>query len=266
MPSTAVWENDHWTVVVPPVPLTLGHLAIIAKTQTRDVDVAGAASMVDAYRRVRSALCHVGGYRAFQLAFADAWEPDEDAIGEPGPIDHEPRVIHVFGRGSAADAVSAVRLMARPRRNRESATVDAARVTALTAALAFAEGVEVDGPPDHECDGCSSDVLTRQERWRHDGVRVIRPKNVLIDAQVIVLPVRHVVSFGDLTGAEVASLFARLVEVRDQFSQSSGVSGLSCFANDGVAAHQETPHVHLHVFGRSRHESVNPFVLLGRGG
>jgi diadenosine tetraphosphate (Ap4A) HIT family hydrolase len=60
------------------------------------------------------------------------------------------------------------------------------------------------------------------------------------------------------------SIVARLDEVRDQFGQASGVTGLNCFANDGTAARQETPHVHLHVYGRSRDEAVNPFELLAR--
>lgn len=264
MPSTALWENDRWRVVLPELPLTLGHLAIIDKAPTLDVDAAGADAVLDAYRRVGSALWHAGGYRGFQLVFADAWEPDQDAIGEPDPVDREPRVIHVFGRGSADDALSAVRLMAIRRKDREYAAVSAPKIAALAAAVASGETVEVAGPADQGCDGCTPDVLTRQERWRHEGVRVIRPKSVLIDSQVIVLPLRHVVSFGDLTAAEVASLFARLREVRDQFNQASEVTGLSCFANDGVAARQETPHVHLHVFGRSRQEGENPFVLLGR--
>lgn len=263
MPSTALWESDRWKVVLPLQPLSLGHLAIIDKAPTLGIDPVGALALLDAYRRVRSALWHVGGYRGFRVSFADAWEPDQDAIGEPDPIDREPRVIHVFGRGSADDALSPVRQMALPRKDREYAAVGASRITALAAALAPGEPVNVDGPSDQACDGCTPDVLTRQERWRRDGVRVIRPRSVLIDSQVIVLPLRHVVSFGDLTAAEVASLFARLREVRDQFNQASEVTGLSCFANDGVPARQETPHVHLHVLGRSRLESENPFVLLG---
>lgn len=93
---------------------------------------------------------------------------------------------------------------------------------------------------------------------------MIRPRQVMIDAQVIILPLRHVVSLGDLTADEVVSCSARLAEVREQFGSASGTTGLSCFANDGTAARQETPHVHLHVFGRARDEPANPFALLAR--
>jgi diadenosine tetraphosphate (Ap4A) HIT family hydrolase len=105
---------------------------------------------------------------------------------------------------------------------------------------------------DHACDGCRPEVLSAQERWRADDVRVIRPRRVVVDSQVIVLPLRHAASLGDLVAAEVVSIIARLGEVREQFEMASGMTGLSCFANDGTAAHQETPHVRLHVVGRSR--------------
>lgn len=196
------------------------------------------------------------------ISFAVDWQPDRDAIGEPGPIDGAFCAIHVFGRGAADDPLSPVRVMAAPRRDRRYATVDTGKVTALKVALTTALGVDVLGPADRECDGCWPEVLTKQERWRADGVRVIRPRGVMIDAQIMLLPLRHVVSVGDLAAEEVASMFARLGEVGRQFAMAAGITGLSCFTNDGTAAHQETPHVHLHVFGRSRREGANPFQLL----
>jgi hypothetical protein len=48
------------------------------------------------------------------------------------------------------------------------------------------------------------------------------------------------------------------------FATQNGSSGLSCFTNDGAAARQETPHVHLHVFGRASDRPANPFEMLAR--
>lgn len=59
-------------------------------------------------------------------------------------------------------------------------------------------------------------------------------------------------------------MVARLDETMHQFTLASAATGLSCFLNDGTAARQETPHVHLHVFGRSHAETANPFELLGQ--
>jgi diadenosine tetraphosphate (Ap4A) HIT family hydrolase len=96
--------------------------------------------------------------------------------------------------------------------------------------------------------------------WPADGVRVIRPRRRIIASQVIVLPVRHVVSAGDLRPAEIVSIGARLGEIRRAFRGQC--TGLSCFLNDGIEGRQETPHVHIHVFGRSRNEAGNPFEFL----
>jgi hypothetical protein len=79
-----------------------------------------------------------------------------------------------------------------------------ARTVALTRALSASRPVQVVGPREDPCDGCSGEVLSRQERWRAGGVRVIRPRRMIIDPYVLVLPLRHVVSLGDLYPEEVA--------------------------------------------------------------
>jgi len=50
--------------------------------------------------------------------------------------------------------------------------------------------------------------------------------------------------------------------VLNQFAQAYGSTGLSCFVNDGRRAGQETPHVHLHVFGPAVDEADHPFEKL----
>lgn len=261
---TLLWENARWRIVLPERALTVGHVAIVDRDPARGLDHAGASGLIDAYRRSRSGLRMAAGCEGFQVSFAVRWEPDALGIGEPDPLEDAVRVVHVFGR-KPDDPTSPVRAMTAPRPERLYATVDAHRVSTLEAALAAGDDIEVVGPPDRECtDGCGADVLTQQERWRAGGVRVIRPRRVIIDSHVIVLPLRHVVSIGELTAEEIVSVAARLEEVRDQFGLASGVTGLNCFVNDGSAARQETPHAHLHVLGRSRDEATNPFELLGR--
>lgn len=262
MAGSALWHNDRWQVTVPPRPLTAGHLVLVDRHQDQELDPSGAAGLLDAYRRSRSALWSVRGSRGFMISFPVGWQPDAVGIGEPDPIGTANRVVHVFGR--APGDVSPRTVMAVPRRQRHPATLAAQTSSALAAALADTLKITIPAPPDHDCDGCGPDILHSQERWRADGTRVIRPRTVLIDSQVMIMPLRHVVSLGDLTPGEVVSIVGRLQEVRSQFRQASGVTGLSCFANDGSAARQETPHVHLHVFGRSAQEQDNPFELLGR--
>ncbi|HEY8456537.1 MAG TPA: HIT domain-containing protein [Actinopolymorphaceae bacterium] len=78
------------------------------------------------------------------------------------------------------------------------------------------------------------------------------------------MPLRHVASPASLRPDEVTSYVERLGEVRANFARRYGSTGLSCIANDGTRAGQETPHVHVHVFGRSVDERENPFEVLAR--
>lgn len=170
--------------------------------------------------------------------------------------------IHVFGR-HLDESHRPARQMSVPTGQRQRVGWDPAVVDQLTAELRHpTQEFSVPALDDADCDGCADTVVRDQERWRHDQVRVIRPHYRVIDAQVMLLPLRHVVSLADLTGSEIASMVGRLDETLDQFTQSAGSSGLSCFANDGARAGQHTPHVHLHVFGRSRAERTNPFTAL----
>lgn len=228
------------------------------------VTVGQGDALVACYRRARAALNAVLGCDGFMISLALRWRPDADAIDEPEPSDGSVAV-HVFGR-SVADEITPAQAMAVPAGDRrpvmtsaEQAGIDARLERALTDPRPY----EVPALADRDvCDGCSASVLTDQERWRADDVRVIRPQRVLIDPHVLVLPLWHVPSLGDLTGREVASIAGRLGEALAQFGLASGSTGLSCFAIDGARAGQETPHVHLHVFGRAADETANPFVLL----
>lgn len=262
MSSHPLWENERWRVCIPEHALTPRHMALVDRSPGAPLDLDAAVALIDAYRRSRSALWQVTGAQGFGIKFAVEWEPDDAGIGEPEPI-AQGVAVHVFGRGPG-DEVSPNRAMALPRPQRQYATFTDLTLSQLSEALRHFVDISVPAPSDAECDGCWPEVLTKQERWRADGIRVIRPRGVMIDSQVIILPLHHVVSLGDLKAEEVVSIGERLSEVRTQFNLASGTTGLNCFANDGSASHQETPHVHLHVFGRSRDEPANPFELLAK--
>ncbi|GAB2642602.1 hypothetical protein GCM10009743_17210 [Kribbella swartbergensis] len=254
----ALWANEGWAVSIPERRLTPGHLTITSRRPNQPLDQAAAEGLLEAYRRTRAGLWDVGNYRGFAVSFAVGWRPDEDGVGEPDPVDGF--AIHVFGR-RRGDSVSPVRVMAVPRPQRTYAVpADRTEVAGFRSALASAAEIAVPGPKEEACDGCTAEA---QELWLAGDVRVIRPRRTIIESQVIVLPVRHVVSAGDLTPVELVSIGSRLREVLDAFKGKC--TGLSCFLNDGSEARQETPHVHIHVFGRSRREPANPFKLLAVG-
>ena len=262
-----IWTNQRWAIRRPTPTLTRGHVVIVDSDPTQKFDLHAAEQLLAAYRHTRSILWLVLGARGFNVSFPLRWHPDQDSIGEPSPRDDARQVFHVFGR-AASDDVSPIRVLAQPAHERPSMVTD--HHLEATLREAWGSPVEVRPLPPHasaECDGCETPASLQQEIWRADGVRVLRPHGQVTEAQALVLPVRHVISAGDLTADEVVSIASRLSELQTYFASRSGSSGLICFTNDGATARQETPHVHIHVFGRAHSEPANPFqVLTGRLG
>lgn len=253
-------DSDGWQIRRPDRPLTDAHLMITGPGDRWDP--ASARSLIDSYRTARTALHRLLGCTGFAISFRVGWQPYGDAIGEPD----EPATgcaVHVFGRRDG-ESVSPVRAMLVPRPRRliaeQSVGLDAAVELARSGEPFLVPPVPFEG----ECDGCAESVRTEQELWRDDRSRVIRPKQPMIDAQVLVLPLRHVVSLGDLGPEELISLAGQLERVREQFARRHTRTGLSCFANDGSRAGQSTPHVHIHCYGRAVDEDVQPFEELAR--
>lgn len=263
-------ESEHWQIVRPPHSLTEGHVALVMRHPNHGghLTVNMAADLIATYRIARGGLHAVLGCDGFALSFAHSWQPYGRGIGEPSADwGHRP-TIHVFGR-SRTERLKPIRVMALPVHDRQapiSPTEQAELDRQLT--IAFANADTTNSPvilhttDPSPCDGCAPEVERDQELWRSDGVRAIRPRQPLLDANILVMPLRHVESPGSLHAHEIVSYAERLREVRAQFARRYGASGLSCFLNDGTRAGQETPHVH--VFGRAVDEPQNPFELLAQ--
>ncbi|WP_075090906.1 HIT family protein [Haloferula sp. BvORR071] len=68
----------------------------------------------------------------------------------------------------------------------------------------------------------------------------------------LVVPRRHVPSFGDLTDSESSAVFRLIREVSSALkSELSECAGITLSAADGEAAGQEVFHAHFHVIPRS---------------
>ena len=77
----------------------------------------------------------------------------------------------------------------------------------------------------------------------------IRPVN---RGHVLVVPRRHVSSFGDLGAEESVAVFQLIREVTSALkAELPGCEGITLSAADGEAAGQEVPHAHFHVIPRS---------------
>ena len=66
----------------------------------------------------------------------------------------------------------------------------------------------------------------------------------------LVIPRRHVASFFDVTGAERADLMSLLAAARDDLDRQFRPAGYNIGINDGAAAGQTVPHLHIHLIPR----------------
>src|ERR1700756_3028021 len=86
----------------------------------------------------------------------------------------------------------------------------------------------------------------------------------------LVVPRRHVGSYFQLDEAERLALSRIMVRVQREFAERLAPDAYTIGINDGPAAGQSIPHVHIHLIPRFRGDRDNPrggvrWVLPGKG-
>ena len=66
----------------------------------------------------------------------------------------------------------------------------------------------------------------------------------------LIIPKRHVSSFFDITAAEQSDLMSLLASARDDIDREFSPTGYNIGINDGAAAGQTVPHLHIHLIPR----------------
>ena len=95
-------------------------------------------------------------------------------------------------------------------------------------------------------------VVYRDANWL--AVMDIHP---IREAHVLILPQRHVARLHELDRVSQTRLFALAdAIVRAQEASGFAVGGSTLLLNDGVAANQHIPHLHLHCIPRQRGDTV----------
>ena len=111
------------------------------------------------------------------------------------------------------------------------------------------------------CAFCDNEI-DGQEIIRTSLIKVIYPRRPVIEAAAMIMPIRHCEHIHALSTEEVADIFAMVGKIQAAFQKIYAVEGYNLFANDGIAAGQHIPHVHFHLYGRSKNEPVSPFAIL----
>ncbi len=87
---------------------------------------------------------------------------------------------------------------------------------------------------------------------------VIRDAYPVSPGHTLVIPHRHVGSFFDLSPDEGASLLALLEEARRSIEAEHRPDGYNIGVNDGPAAGQTVPHLHIHLIPRYAGDRADP--------
>ena len=91
----------------------------------------------------------------------------------------------------------------------------------------------------------------------HHGI-VIRDAYPVSPGHTLVIPRRHVGSFFELTTPERTELLALLDKARADLEIDLRPDGYNIGINDGPAAGQTVPHLHIHLIPRFRGDQTDP--------
>lgn len=87
---------------------------------------------------------------------------------------------------------------------------------------------------------------------------VIRDGFPVSPGHTLIIPKRHVASFFDVTDAERSDLMSLLAAARDDLERRFHPAGYNVGINDGAAAGQTVPHVHMHLIPRYDGDREDP--------
>lgn len=90
----------------------------------------------------------------------------------------------------------------------------------------------------------------------------IRP---LARGHVLVVPKSHAARVAEMGHEDAAAVMALAQDVARRLDKWTGAAGLTIAVNDGEAAGQEVPHVHVHVVPREEGDGVGPIHRLFAG-
>jgi diadenosine tetraphosphate (Ap4A) HIT family hydrolase len=87
---------------------------------------------------------------------------------------------------------------------------------------------------------------------------VIRDGFPVSPGHTLIIPKRHVGSFFEITDAERADLMSQLARARSELQREFHPAGYNVGINDGAAAGQTVPHLHIHLIPRYDGDQQDP--------
>lgn len=104
------------------------------------------------------------------------------------------------------------------------------------------------------CD-IANDKLPASIIFRDDRFIVLMDAYPLSKGHVLIIPHAHVQHLSGLSDADQRALFALGTKVREALRAAGfGIKGANILLNDGKAANQTVPHIHLHIIPRTPYD------------
>ncbi|KTG08095.1 HIT family hydrolase [Haloprofundus marisrubri] len=94
--------------------------------------------------------------------------------------------------------------------------------------------------------------------YETDEVLAFLDANPLSAGHTLVVPKEHAERLDDLSGAEASELFAAVHELTPRVESAVDADAVTVGINDGSAAGQEVPHVHVHLVPRFEGDGGGP--------
>ena len=92
--------------------------------------------------------------------------------------------------------------------------------------------------------------------YEDDELIAFLDKHPISDGHTLLLTKRHYERLGEIPQAEVAKLFAKAQELNETIMKKMSAQGSHISINDGKAAHQLVPHIHVHIIPRKPEDGV----------
>ncbi len=106
------------------------------------------------------------------------------------------------------------------------------------------------------CPFCS--LSAERVTQRNEHAFAIRDGFPVSPGHTLIIPKRHVASFFEVTGAERTDLMSLLAAARDELDREFHPAGYNIGINDGAAAGQTVPHLHIHLIPRYEGDRDDP--------
>jgi histidine triad (HIT) family protein len=104
------------------------------------------------------------------------------------------------------------------------------------------------------------DIVARKEPayivYEDDDLIAFLDNHPIADGHTLVLTKRHYERLVEIPKPELAKLFTKTQELNETIMKKMSAQGSHISVNDGTAAHQIVPHIHIHIVPRKPGDGV----------